>query len=193
MVIPRSRSSGALSMESNARNCTLGLCLLSTLVIAAVSVVFPWSMCPIVPTFTCGLLRSNFSFAMSASAPQRVLVRTPLTGSLLPQRLPCGLGDDLFSHLRRRFLVVRKMHSETSAALRAAAEVSGIPEHGGQRHLRGDDLASGARFAALNLTAARVQVANHIAHVFLGYHHFDAHHRLEQRGLRAMTGFLEAH
>jgi len=30
-------------------------------VIAAVYVVFPWSTCPIVPTFTCGFVRSNFS------------------------------------------------------------------------------------------------------------------------------------
>src|SRR2546423_1154085 len=37
----------------------------ATLVSAAVNVVFPWSMCPMVPTFTCGLLRSNFSLAMS--------------------------------------------------------------------------------------------------------------------------------
>src|SRR5271156_1769826 len=65
MVMPRSRSSGALSIESNARNDTLGLFFDSTFVIAAVSVVLPWSMCPIVPTFTCGLLRSNFSFAIS--------------------------------------------------------------------------------------------------------------------------------
>jgi len=28
-----------------------------TCVIADVSVVFPWSMCPIVPTFTCGFPR----------------------------------------------------------------------------------------------------------------------------------------
>ncbi len=53
-------------MVSNARNCTFGLCFASTLVIAAVSVVLPWSMCPIVPMFTCGLLRSNFSFAIFA-------------------------------------------------------------------------------------------------------------------------------
>src|SRR5712692_9689980 len=65
MVIPRSRSSGALSIESNGRNCTLGLRLASTLVIAAVSVVFPWSMCPMVPILTCGLTRSNFSFAIA--------------------------------------------------------------------------------------------------------------------------------
>src|SRR5512138_2881891 len=37
-------------------------------VIAAVSVVFPWSTCPIVPTLTCGLLRSNFSLAMLRSS-----------------------------------------------------------------------------------------------------------------------------
>src|SRR5579862_2765220 len=64
MVIPRSRSSGALSIESNARNDTFGLFFDSTLVIAAVNVVLPWSMCPIVPTFTCGLTLSNFSFAI---------------------------------------------------------------------------------------------------------------------------------
>ncbi len=39
-----------------------------TLVSAAVSVVLPWSMCPIVPTFTWGLLRSNFSLAMSSTS-----------------------------------------------------------------------------------------------------------------------------
>src|SRR5512134_2566579 len=33
-------------------------------VIAAVSVVLPWSTCPIVPTFTCGLVRSNLAFAI---------------------------------------------------------------------------------------------------------------------------------
>jgi hypothetical protein len=36
----------------------------ATFVKAAVKVVFPWSMCPIVPTFTCGFDRSNFSFAI---------------------------------------------------------------------------------------------------------------------------------
>src|SRR5262249_30809579 len=63
--MPRSRSSGALSIESNARNDTFGLFFDSTFVIAAVNVVLPWSMCPIVPTFKCGLLRSNFSFAIA--------------------------------------------------------------------------------------------------------------------------------
>src|SRR5437588_7121843 len=65
MVIPRAFSSGALSIESKDRNWIFGLCFCNTLVMAAVSVVLPWSMWPIVPTFTCGLLRSNFSFAIS--------------------------------------------------------------------------------------------------------------------------------
>jgi hypothetical protein len=38
----------------------------ATFVIAAVNVVFPWSMCPIVPTFKCGLLLSYFAFAIDA-------------------------------------------------------------------------------------------------------------------------------
>jgi hypothetical protein len=33
-------------------------------VIAEVKVVLPWSMCPMVPMFTCGFDRSNFSFAI---------------------------------------------------------------------------------------------------------------------------------
>jgi hypothetical protein len=35
-------------------------------VIAAVRVVFPWSMCPIVPTFMCGFVRSNFCLPINA-------------------------------------------------------------------------------------------------------------------------------
>src|ERR1035437_5327442 len=68
MVMPRSRSSGALSMVSNERNVFFGLCFERTFVIAAVSVVLPWSMCPIVPTFTCGLDRSNFSLPIVSSS-----------------------------------------------------------------------------------------------------------------------------
>src|SRR5207247_698559 len=39
----------------------------ATFVSAAVNVVFPWSTCPMVPTFTCGLVRSNFALAMKTS------------------------------------------------------------------------------------------------------------------------------
>jgi hypothetical protein len=65
IVMPRSFSSGALSIESNARKAPCPL-IAQYFVIAAVNVVFPWSMCPIVPTFMCGFVRSNFCFAMTA-------------------------------------------------------------------------------------------------------------------------------
>src|SRR5262245_37327303 len=94
IVMPRSRSSGALSIESNARYLAPP-CVASTLVIAAVSVVLPWSMCPIVPTFTCGLLRTNFCFAI-ASCPlcsaSREMSHCPralrLSADMLPALLP---------------------------------------------------------------------------------------------------------
>jgi len=38
--------------------------VLQTAVIAAVNVVLPWSTWPIVPILTCGLVLSNFSFAI---------------------------------------------------------------------------------------------------------------------------------
>src|SRR6266498_3084772 len=63
MVIPRSRSSGALSIVSKARYSASPL-RARYLVIAAVRLVLPWSMWPIVPMFTCGLVRSNFFLAI---------------------------------------------------------------------------------------------------------------------------------
>src|SRR5690348_13650578 len=62
--MPRSRSSGALSIWSKAMYLLAALALANTLVMAAVKVVLPWSMCPIVPTFTCGFVRSNLFFAI---------------------------------------------------------------------------------------------------------------------------------
>jgi len=46
----------------------------STFVIAAVVVVFPWSTWPIVPTFTCGFVRSNFAFAIADDPPWKALL-----------------------------------------------------------------------------------------------------------------------
>src|ERR1041385_8592515 len=66
MVIPRARSSGALSMLAKSRYEAIFL-RASVLVIAAVRVVLPWSTWPIVPTLRCGLLRSNFCFAIALS------------------------------------------------------------------------------------------------------------------------------
>src|ERR1041385_5562156 len=66
IVMPRWRSSGALSIASKSVASVFVPESARTLVIAAVSVVFPWSMWPIVPTLTCGLVRSNFCFAIAS-------------------------------------------------------------------------------------------------------------------------------
>src|SRR5215469_15421596 len=83
MVMPRSRSSGALSIWSKATYLLLALALASTLVMAAVNVVLPWSMWPMVPTFTCGFVLSNFFFAMSIHHPPLVVSAYVLRGCTL--------------------------------------------------------------------------------------------------------------
>jgi hypothetical protein len=65
MVMPRSRSSGARSIRANGtKELRLGRRSASTLVMAAVSVVLPWSTWPMVPIFRWGLSRQNGCFAM---------------------------------------------------------------------------------------------------------------------------------
>jgi hypothetical protein len=46
-------------------------------VIAAVSDVFPWSTCPIVPMLQCGFVRANFSLAIELSVASPFLERVP--------------------------------------------------------------------------------------------------------------------
>src|SRR5258708_37084014 len=128
MVMPRSRSSGALSIWSKATNFAHPL-VASTLVIAAVSVVLPWSTCPIVPMLTCGLVRENFSLPMSSS-PLTNRPDGPLTRRF---------RDDLFADALRRLLVARELHRVGGAALAERAQGGGVAEHLPQRHPAGDD------------------------------------------------------
>src|SRR5438045_7694970 len=113
MVIPRSRSSGALSIWSYARNLAKFF-LASTLVIAAVSVVLPWSTCPIVPTFTCGFVRSNLPFAIVVPYSRAGPVRTGTFGELSGRSL---LVDDRVGHALRRFRVVLEFHGVRRSSL----------------------------------------------------------------------------
>src|SRR6476469_8077409 len=122
MVIPRSRSSGALSIVSKARYSASPL-RARYLVIAAVRLVLPWSMWPIVPILTCGLVRSNFFLAIWA-AP----------GCLLD----LGLLDEFRGQVARHLGVVAEFHRGRRPALRHAAQVGDIPEHVGERHARAD-------------------------------------------------------
>src|SRR5215217_3156860 len=74
--MPRAFSSGALSIWSYAFTSPPNF-FDSTSVIAAVNVVFPWSTCPIVPTFTCGFVRSYFCFAIRSDPPLWVSTSMP--------------------------------------------------------------------------------------------------------------------
>ena len=62
-VLVASRTVPPLAMS--AYDLVLALpCSARTARIAAVSVVLPWSMCPIVPTLTCGLVLVKVSLAI---------------------------------------------------------------------------------------------------------------------------------
>src|SRR5581483_10511799 len=133
MVMPRAFSSGALSMESKERNFTFGLCFASVLVMAAVKVVLPWSMCPMVPMLTCGLLRSNFAFAIL------------LLPDSLPDSLFCILalyaGDDHFGKVLPHLPLLAEMHGDARAPLSRRKQLRALAQHHrqrphGLRHLR---------------------------------------------------------
>src|SRR5204863_7499452 len=81
--MPRSRSSGALSIDSKARYSEPPF-MARYLVIAAVRLVLPWSMLPIVPMFTCGLVRSNFFLATDAYYSCSFMRTAPPSGAAPP-------------------------------------------------------------------------------------------------------------
>ena len=73
------------------------------------------------------------------------------------------------------------------------AQVGGVAEHLGQRHLGADDLRVAARLHALDVAAAAGEVAHDVAHELLGRVDLDRHDRLEQHGARLAQRLLEAH
>src|ERR671925_730301 len=94
-----------------------------------------------VPTFTCGLLRSNFSFAtllllLSQSLFSGHLARTCRTYSLSAgsDRLASAVLDDLFGDVRRHLVVPIELHRVGGAPLGGRAQVGRIAEHLGERH-----------------------------------------------------------
>src|SRR5262249_60769858 len=114
---------------------------------AAVSVVLPWSMCPMVPTFTWGFLRSNFAFAMGVLPPSRPsFARSARLRGLREARtaLAQRLGPDALRHR----LVVGELHREgrappagRPAAPRVSAHLREGPPSGGQPGLSPGPLA----------------------------------------------------
>src|SRR5215213_4594145 len=129
-----------------------------TFVSAAVKVVFPWSTCPIVPTFTCGLVRSNLALAMCLES-----WCTVETARLPVCRLFLRLRDDLLGDVLRHFLIVVELHRVHRAALGHAPERGGVPEHFSQRHVGRDHLRLTALGHAADLAAAAGEVADDVA------------------------------
>src|SRR5579883_1324438 len=104
-------------------------------------------MCPIVPMFTCGLLRSNFSFAISMlliefevthwQGEQHRVPDSHLPAfSLLfaPQFLSgCHSAfiavNDLFRQVLGNLFILAEVHGKTAAALRTRAQLGCITKH----------------------------------------------------------------
>src|SRR6187401_846778 len=103
-----------------------------------------------VPMLTCGLLRSNFCFAIYSSV------------------LRALGGDNLACDRLRDVLVAIELHGERCPALRRRSQVGCVAEHGGQRNVGVDRLRVAARLDALDAPAARVEVAENVAEVLLG-------------------------
>src|SRR6185312_7474297 len=144
-------------------------------------------MCPIVPILTCGLLRSNFSFAIIVTpfpvcfARNEVLLRYAFIAI-----------DNFFRQIAGHFLVLTEVHGETAAALRFRPEVGRITKHLRERHHRLDDVRAAGNFRSFEPPAARYQIAVYRPHIFFRNRDLNAHHWFEQHRLRLVAGFLEA-
>src|SRR6266487_2189319 len=126
-------------------------------------------MCPIVPTLTCGFLRSNFAFAMAVCPPSRSWLTQLRSLREARPSLPERLGADALRHR----LVVRELHREGRASLAARPEIRGIAEHLGERDGGGDHLGVAARLLPADPAASPVDVADDLAHELLGRHHLE--------------------
>src|SRR5690349_16255642 len=127
-------------------------------------------MCPIVPTFTCGFVRSNFSFAIISSssalsyrllALSPKLVRVPRAPLPAKPLLPAlRLAYNFVGYAARHFFVAREVHRVFRAALSRRSHVRCISEHLCQRNDGLDHLRTSAVLHAFNASAARTQVAH---------------------------------
>src|SRR5438477_5635582 len=176
MVMPRSFSSGALSISSNGVKSARPLSA-STLVMAAVRVVLPWSMWPMVPMFTWGLLRSNFFLPMSS-----------------PPLLSGHPRHDLLGDLSRNLAVGVELHRAVRRApLGSRPELGRVAEQLRQRHKDQDRLLRTPIVDPLYPPTARSHVTHHFAHELLRGGHLELHDRLQQDRVGSARGRLQRH
>src|SRR5215204_3121815 len=112
-----------------------------------------------VPTFRCGLVRSNFPL--------------DIFSLLLPF---CYLGRDALRHLG----IMIELHRERRAALGLGTHGGRVTEHLGERHHRPYYLPAAARVHTLDQPAPRREIAHHVAHELLWYDDLNAHDGLEK-------------
>src|SRR6202166_3145492 len=150
-----------------------------------------------VPMFTWGLFRSNFSFAICSSAPQIKVVFAATANPEFLIQLPASalalvLVDNFLSNRIRRFGVVRKVHGEIGTALGAAAQIRRISKHLRERHFRTDHVAAGTILSTLNRRAASVQIAVNGGYIFFRDDYFHCHDRFQQNRRSFVASFLES-
>src|SRR5687767_6489518 len=112
-----------------------------------------------VPTFTCGLLRSNFSFATGGYSFLKVSGTYYLRAG--PDRLTGAVLDDLLGDVRRHLVVPIELHGVCGSSLGRRAQVCRVAEHRRQRDAAPDGHGVAARLLALDVSAAAGQVADH--------------------------------
>src|ERR1700721_4750472 len=117
-------------------------------------------MCPIVPTFTCGFERSNFSFAIKLPKSLSSLVlpvthRGAGTPAPAPKLSPSYLlalraADDFVGNHARRLFVARKLHRIRRPTLRGRTNLVHVAEHFLKRHHRPNHLRTGSMLHAFD-------------------------------------------
>src|ERR1700733_12393968 len=127
-----------------------------------------------VPTFTCGLLRSNFCLAIASLLPtpgqghggpdalSLSAISAICTGRLRNRNrsglLPVGPGDDLLGDRLGNLVIRLKLHRVRGATLGARTQVGSVAEHVGQRYRRVDHVAAALLIHALHLASAGGEV-----------------------------------
>src|SRR3984957_5714307 len=170
---------------------------------AAVRVVLPWSMCPMVPMLTCGLVRWNFAFATGISSLRSGPLRwvwsvsgVPIACCCVPRELAllaARLGDDLLGDARRHLGIRVELHAVVRPSLCLGTQVADVTEHLRERNESLNHPGPGSFLHGLHLAAPAVEVADHFAHVVLWGRDLDVHHRLEQHRVSQPRGLLEGH
>src|SRR5258705_1444966 len=107
--------------------------------------------------------------------------------------LSASLLDYFFRDRRGRFLVVREMLLEGAASRRDRTQVGRGLEHLRHRHLCLDHLAAALAIHPEYFAAARIQVADYIAHAFVGTRDFNRNDRFKNNRTGFFERGLEAH